>query len=299
MNYEKIYEDLCKSRKYRGVSKEQGYEVHHITPRSFGGSNEDDNLVKLTYREHLLAHILLFKFSKGERETQMGSALKYLTKDCGRFNRSKQYESIKINVRDSLNSQGLSVLYIPTDIHTMKGIYPKDGRVNPRDVISLGFKRGYSEERLRKIRIVINSIVFARDCRYDAVRGISTISSHQICTTLIEAGMMIKFKRGRITYFSVTDKGYYFFKNSTFANTTKQFFAHRFLSCGVKQIKAWNDNNPKKLIRLCEDKKGYFYLKRISSWNYREFSNIFKELTAASKNFKTKIELSKRLDNLI
>ena len=39
-----------------------GYvEKHHIIPKSCGGSNANDNLVKLTSREHFICHLLLTK----------------------------------------------------------------------------------------------------------------------------------------------------------------------------------------------------------------------------------------------
>lgn len=38
----------------------QGYtESHHIIPKCFGGDNSTSNLVRLTYREHRLCHLLL------------------------------------------------------------------------------------------------------------------------------------------------------------------------------------------------------------------------------------------------
>lgn len=37
-------------------------ENHHIIPKSMGGNNTKDNLVRLTYREHYLIHWLLVKF---------------------------------------------------------------------------------------------------------------------------------------------------------------------------------------------------------------------------------------------
>ena len=36
-------------------------EIHHIIPKSLGGSNEKENLVCLTIREHYIAHLLLIK----------------------------------------------------------------------------------------------------------------------------------------------------------------------------------------------------------------------------------------------
>jgi len=44
----------------RGMSRQKpdGYtEKHHIIPKSFGGSNKQNNLVRLTPKEHFIAHI--------------------------------------------------------------------------------------------------------------------------------------------------------------------------------------------------------------------------------------------------
>jgi hypothetical protein len=57
----KWYNDLCSSRKHRGVSKEKGYHIHHIIPECDGGDNSKENRVKFTNREHFIAHILLAK----------------------------------------------------------------------------------------------------------------------------------------------------------------------------------------------------------------------------------------------
>lgn len=61
MDYFNHYIKLVDSRKSRPLTKESGYEIHHIIPRCLNGENEDFNLVKLSYREHLLAHLLLVK----------------------------------------------------------------------------------------------------------------------------------------------------------------------------------------------------------------------------------------------
>jgi HNH endonuclease. len=68
MDYLKHYVTLVDSRKSRALSKESGYEIHHIIPRCLDGENEEFNLVKLSYREHLIAHKLLAKiFSDNEK----------------------------------------------------------------------------------------------------------------------------------------------------------------------------------------------------------------------------------------
>ena len=59
MNYQAIYNSLIERGKHRTL---EGYsEKHHIIPRCMGGNNDSENLVKLTAREHFIAHRLLVK----------------------------------------------------------------------------------------------------------------------------------------------------------------------------------------------------------------------------------------------
>lgn len=63
MNYKKIYDQLIERAKMRTL---EGYsENHHIIPKCIGGSNELDNFVALTGREHFIAHLLLAKIYGG------------------------------------------------------------------------------------------------------------------------------------------------------------------------------------------------------------------------------------------
>jgi len=60
MNYEKLYENLIANR--RALGDPTGYtESHHILPRSFGGTDDPENLIALTAREHFMAHRFLAK----------------------------------------------------------------------------------------------------------------------------------------------------------------------------------------------------------------------------------------------
>jgi hypothetical protein len=61
MNYLDHYILLIDSRSSRSLRREKGYEIHHIIPKCLHGEDEPFNLVKLTYKEHLLAHHLLVK----------------------------------------------------------------------------------------------------------------------------------------------------------------------------------------------------------------------------------------------
>ncbi|QAX98493.1 homing endonuclease [Aeromonas phage AsFcp_2] len=69
MNYEKQYFNLVNSRKQRAWTKESApcyTESHHIIPKSRGGTDDETNLVRLTAREHILAHLLLAKSYGGK-----------------------------------------------------------------------------------------------------------------------------------------------------------------------------------------------------------------------------------------
>ena len=66
MNYKLIYSKLIyKALKRNGI---EGYfELHHIVPKSLGGLDDKSNLIKLTAREHFIAHFLLAKIYGGNQ----------------------------------------------------------------------------------------------------------------------------------------------------------------------------------------------------------------------------------------
>lgn len=65
MDYQKIYDNLIRKRLENPPTEK--FERHHIVPRSLGGSDDKDNIVKLTLREHYIAHLLLCKIHRGTR----------------------------------------------------------------------------------------------------------------------------------------------------------------------------------------------------------------------------------------
>lgn len=73
MDYNKIYTELISKARAERRLKNSGvyYESHHITPKSCGGTDEEYNLVLLTWREHILAHRLLCKvYSTNKKHLQ-------------------------------------------------------------------------------------------------------------------------------------------------------------------------------------------------------------------------------------
>jgi hypothetical protein len=74
----------------------EGYsEKHHIIPKSLGGNNSKENLVKLTAREHFVCHrMLVFMTSGRDRFKMMSAVAKFMqnSKNQKRNLTSKQYE---------------------------------------------------------------------------------------------------------------------------------------------------------------------------------------------------------------
>ena len=66
MNYKKVYNKIIENRLNNPLDGTEYGEKHHIIPRSLGGSDEPDNLVRLTAREHFICHALLSEMYEKE-----------------------------------------------------------------------------------------------------------------------------------------------------------------------------------------------------------------------------------------
>lgn len=108
MQYLNIYNQLIEKAKHRDAPSK--YEKHHIIPKSLGGANNTLNLVKLSIREHFVAHRLLTKIHSGEAQKKMWFAYYRL---CNRhqITNSRAYEQAKLQSKKYLS-----------EIHTGKTI---------------------------------------------------------------------------------------------------------------------------------------------------------------------------------
>jgi hypothetical protein len=61
MDYKKQYTNLITSRLNRKIEYGKYYEKHHIVPKCWGGSDNKNNIIYLTAREHYVAHWLLYR----------------------------------------------------------------------------------------------------------------------------------------------------------------------------------------------------------------------------------------------
>jgi hypothetical protein len=97
MDYLRQYNALIATRKMQHRQKGNGvyYESHHIVPNCFGGDGSKGNLVLLTAKEHLLAHLFLAEIYSGEKRMKMWFAL-----NCMLRRKSKTVpHSLRISLR--------------------------------------------------------------------------------------------------------------------------------------------------------------------------------------------------------
>lgn len=79
MNYKKIHDQIISRAKSRKIP-DCYCEMHHIIPKSMGGSDNPENIAVLTAREHFIIHWLLMKI---HRNKQMVYAFHCMTRPVG------------------------------------------------------------------------------------------------------------------------------------------------------------------------------------------------------------------------
>lgn len=94
--YTRWYNNITEQAKSRTIDSYT--EKHHIIPRSLGGTDDQDNLVNLTAREHFICHWLLTKMHSGQARSKMINALYLMqgkNKYQDRYVNSRVYEILR------------------------------------------------------------------------------------------------------------------------------------------------------------------------------------------------------------
>lgn len=112
MNYQKIYNNIIQNRLLNPITNEYT-ECHHILPKSLGGSDDKNNLVNLSAREHFICHLLLTKIYK-EGNVEWIKMMKAFNRMYSfsnnqlRYSDNKWYEYLKKNYSkaQSINQSG-------------------------------------------------------------------------------------------------------------------------------------------------------------------------------------------------
>ena len=99
MNYKKIEQQIIENRKRNPLPADHYSEKHHIIPRSMGGTDDLDNLVDLTAREHFLVHYCLWKACpEGPEKSKLAHAFRMMgviSGDQQRYMNSKLYAAAR------------------------------------------------------------------------------------------------------------------------------------------------------------------------------------------------------------
>lgn len=94
MNYLKIYNQIIEHAK--SVSRTGYLEKHHIVPKCLNGTNDPDNLVSLTAREHYICHWLLAKHYNIKKLWGAFAMLSVSSTKHQRINNGRQFERARI-----------------------------------------------------------------------------------------------------------------------------------------------------------------------------------------------------------
>lgn len=102
MDYQKIYNDICKRGQNRILPKEEYTEKHHIIPKCLGGTEDRGNLTVLTAKEHYICHLILAR-KLHPLNPKLWSAMHYMIVGNLKHNKryigtSRNYEQLRIEV---------------------------------------------------------------------------------------------------------------------------------------------------------------------------------------------------------
>ncbi len=163
MNYQKIYMSIIEKRQKNYPIGY--YEIHHIIPKSLGGTDKLENLVKLTAREHFICHLLLTKIYENDITSYYkmlkGFMMMLVCKSelQNRFISSRKYEFIReqYSIAQSLSQTG----NLNSQFNTMwitNPVTEKSKKIFVNDEIPEGWIKGrsfYTEKSLLKKKQIL------------------------------------------------------------------------------------------------------------------------------------------------
>lgn len=162
--YEKLIEKAQLRQNLSGYS-----ELHHIIPRSFGGLDCESNLVRLTAREHYIAHALLWKMKfDGIYGSKMAFAFnifisKFRTEEGLKYKvNSRTYEAFKIEYSKLMSESRKGIKRDPSIIE--KCAAAKRGK-KWEDI--------YSLETIEKIKTSIQRRVLTEQAKEKIAEGLA------------------------------------------------------------------------------------------------------------------------------
>ena len=181
MNYKKLYFNIIRNRRNNPLSTDEYGEVHHIKPRSFGGLDAPNNLIRLSAREHFIVHFLLYKmykhrvenvFPRSEREKE-----RYKKMTCAFYiminAKSKSQRRLNKNINNRIFEQLRKTVseqqtkYSYKFVKTMFDFYIQN-KLTPKtiDVLNKQFHTDFIYVTLKKLFYKHNlKITYYRECQ--------------------------------------------------------------------------------------------------------------------------------------
>ena len=152
MDYLKIYNQLINKANRRNAEDGIYYEAHHIVPRCMGGGSDKTNLVKLTAKEHFIAHKLLVEIYPTNGKLIHAYWLMANNKNDDRREYivgSREYERLKTKHAELISKlfKGVPKVWKDNKVRSKKiGNFHRNKIISDdtRNLISTGLKEYYS-----------------------------------------------------------------------------------------------------------------------------------------------------------
>lgn len=115
MKYQEFINNIINTRGLNGIEKPEYFEIHHIIPKCIGGTNDENNLIRLYPNEHFIAHKLLYQENPHEKKLAMAWwCMAYLNKNSSKYEITPE-EYAKARVAFSEARQGHIVSQVTRD----------------------------------------------------------------------------------------------------------------------------------------------------------------------------------------
>ena len=238
MNYEKNYFDYINYVRTlnRERNKKSLYELHHILPKSIGGKNDKNNLILLTYREHYLAHYLLWKIYKNKQMLYAFWLMSNMPKIKFKIS-SRLYEKLKIEfIRTTISTSSKKIVCLETGevynsiIEASKKYNLKDGwgitiAIKNKKRVSAGYHWDYYDETIDYTK---NQFFGREKQRFSIIRLEDVKIYYGYREASIENNCAIGTLSTVITKQNMTASGYHWdYYDETIDYTKNQFFGKR------------------------------------------------------------------------
>ena len=182
--YLRWYNSIIQQAKNR--TNNFGYiENHHIIPRSLGGTNDANNLVKLTAKEHFICHLLLTKITSGNAKSKMIFAFVAMSRTSSNQERykvnSKLFESLKKQKIHTLESRKKMSISATGKKQTLETIGKRVAYLRGKESPIKG-KSIHSEQSKQKISSRQKQLLSTLSAEEKAARTKKSWSSTESCT---------------------------------------------------------------------------------------------------------------------